>query len=82
MADPPAPAGPRLAGFPPGPVRLDTLPRPSRERQRPQLVRLPDDSNVPGTEFGRREIVHFLKSRRIGTRLLFAGNLTRHPAYL
>ncbi len=31
--------------------------------------------------FSRRGIVSFLEGRRIGTRQLFAGNLTRHPAY-
>ncbi len=35
----------------------------------------------PDAPFTRREMIRFLESRRIGTRLLFAGNLTRHPAY-
>jgi len=35
-----------------------------------------------GVAFTRNEIVEFLDSRKIGTRLLFGGNLTRQPAYL
>jgi CDP-6-deoxy-D-xylo-4-hexulose-3-dehydrase len=36
----------------------------------------------PGAGYTRRELVAFLESRQIGTRNLFAGNLTRHPAYI
>ena len=32
--------------------------------------------------FTRAELVAFLEARRIGTRVLFAGNLTRHPAFV
>lgn len=36
----------------------------------------------PGANFTRAELVQFLQSRQIHSRRLFAGNLTRHPAYL
>ncbi|RSN55634.1 lipopolysaccharide biosynthesis protein RfbH [Actinomadura sp. WAC 06369] len=36
---------------------------------------------LPDAPFTRAGLEGFLGSRRIGTRRLFAGNLTRHPAY-
>ncbi|WP_067467616.1 lipopolysaccharide biosynthesis protein RfbH [Actinomadura macra] len=36
----------------------------------------------PDAPYGRAELIEFLEARRIGTRRLFAGNLTRHPAYI
>jgi CDP-6-deoxy-D-xylo-4-hexulose-3-dehydrase len=34
-----------------------------------------------GSRIGRRELICFLDSRKIDTRLLFGGNLLRQPAY-
>jgi CDP-6-deoxy-D-xylo-4-hexulose-3-dehydrase len=35
----------------------------------------------PGAPFARAEIIAFLEERKIGSRALFGGNLTRQPAY-
>jgi NDP-hexose-3,4-dehydratase len=36
---------------------------------------------LPEAGFTRRDLTDFLEQRRIGTRRLFGGNITRHPAY-
>ncbi len=36
---------------------------------------------LPDAGFTRRGLVNFLEERQIGTRRLFGGNITRHPAY-
>lgn len=35
----------------------------------------------PGAPFSRPELIRYLEDHRIGTRLLFGGNLTKQPAY-
>jgi CDP-6-deoxy-D-xylo-4-hexulose-3-dehydrase len=35
----------------------------------------------PGAPFNRNQVIAFLESRKIATRLLFGGNLLRQPAY-
>jgi hypothetical protein len=42
---------------------------------------LPLDLSAPGGSFSRHQVVAHLEARKIATRLLFGGDLTRQPAY-
>ncbi|HEV2968613.1 MAG TPA: lipopolysaccharide biosynthesis protein RfbH [Pirellulales bacterium] len=55
------------------------LPRPT-PRSEPSWFGFPITVR-PDAPFSRLELVRHLESRRIGTRQLFGGNLTRQPAY-
>ncbi len=35
----------------------------------------------PGVHFSRRQLINYLEKRHVRTRLLFAGNITRQPAF-
>ncbi|WP_291985401.1 lipopolysaccharide biosynthesis protein RfbH [Luteitalea sp.] len=37
-------------------------------------------SLVPGARWNRRDVTRYLETRKVGTRLVFAGNLVRQPA--
>ena len=42
---------------------------------------MPLDLSAPGGSFSRHQVVAHLEARKIATRLLFGGDLTRQPAY-
>ena len=65
------------AGRPPGILRAAARPPPTP---------IPPGSAFPSacgreSPFGREDLLRHLAAKRIGTRLLFGGNLTRQPAY-
>jgi len=68
-------------------IRRDNIERYLRNLEEVEEVLLPDDSIKPNwlaiplqTE-ERYELLHFLEDNNIQTRVTFAGNVTRHPAY-
>jgi CDP-6-deoxy-D-xylo-4-hexulose-3-dehydrase len=55
-------------------------PAPGDGQVRPLVVLFPHHLE-PGHPADRTALMHFLGERKIGTRLLFGGNLTKQPAY-
>jgi CDP-4-dehydro-6-deoxyglucose reductase, E1 len=68
-------------------IRRDNIERYLHNLKDVKEILLPDDSirpnwlAIPLQTEGRYELLHFLEENNIQTRVTFAGNVTRHPAY-